>query len=177
MPSGESVGRSDVGSREGSEVPTSEVKQKHTTEVEVELQDWEGLCSSVKTRPHKLDPEFLHPAQIPVWLSLTAVWLIGLIPAQCLAKSPTACLNAPCRRTRGQETQYFQSSCTIARWLQRDSLGLCASVASVPRRSRGYACHGDRAVVVVRVAAGLFFFSKAFCRLVVHPLTFAPQAH
>lgn len=175
MSFGGSVGRANVGSRVGSEIPTSEVftvclEQKHTTETEAGLQDWEGLCSSVKTRPHKLDQEILHPAQIPGWLSLTPVWLIGLIPGQCLAKSPTACLNAPCRRTRGQETQYFQSSCTIARWLQRDSLGLCASVASVPRRSRGYACHGDRAVVVVRAASGFFFFFlKLFGALLFTP--------
>lgn len=170
---GGSTGRSNVESRVGSEIPTSEVstmrlEQKHITEAEAGLQDWEGLCSSFKTRPHKLDSEFLHPAQIPGWLSLTPVWLIGLIPGQCLAKSPTACLNAPRRRTRGQETQYFQSSCTIARWLQRDSLGLCASVASVPRRSWGYACQGDRAVVVVR-AATEFLFSKAVWCSVVHP--------
>lgn len=177
MSFGGSAGRRNVGSRVGSEIPASEVftmrlEQKHITEAEAGLQDWEGLCCSVQTRPHKPDSEFLHPAQIPGWLSLTPVWLIGLIPGQCLAKSPTACLNAPCRRTRGQETQYFQSSCTIARWLQRDSLGLCASVASVPHRSRGYACHGDHAVlVVIRAAAGFFFspFLKLFGALCSAP--------
>lgn len=67
---GQSVGRSNVISRVGSEIPTSEaftvrLEKKHTTEAEAGLQDWAGLCSSVKTRPHKLDPEFLHLAQIP----------------------------------------------------------------------------------------------------------------
>lgn len=177
MSFGESAGRSNVGSRVGPEIPTSEVftvrlEHKHITEAEAGLQDWEGLWSSVKTRPHKLDPEFLHPAQIPGWLSLTLVWLIGLIPGQCLAKSPTACLNVPRRRTRGQETQYFQSSCTIARWLQRDSLGLCASVASVPRRSWGYVCHGDHAVVVVSAATELLLF--LFFLTLFGALLFAP---
>lgn len=170
------LGRSNVGSRVGSEVFTVRLEHKHTTEAELDCR-----TGRVFAAPSRLwtQSSSVHLAQIPGWLSLTPVWLIGLIPAQCLAKSPTACLNAPRRRTRGQETQYFQSSCTIARWLQRDSLGLCASVASVPRRSRGYACHGDRAVVFVRAVflfIYLFFFKAVWC-LVVQPLTSPPQAH
>lgn len=58
------------GARAGSEIPTSAVfagrpEQKHTTEAEAGPQDWEGLSSFVKTRPHKLDSGFLRPAQIP----------------------------------------------------------------------------------------------------------------
>lgn len=70
MSFGGSAGRRNVGSRVGSEIRASEVftmrlEQKHITEAEAGLQDWEGLCCSVQTRPHKPDSEFLHPAQIP----------------------------------------------------------------------------------------------------------------
>lgn len=81
-------------------------------------------------------------------------------PGKCLTKSP---LHLPYGNTQGQETQYFQTSCTIACWLQRDSQGVCASPVSVPCHSKGYTCHGDRGFVYV---VGFSSFKAFWCPVV-----------
>lgn len=83
-------------------------------------------------------------------------------PGKCSAKSS---VHLPSGCTRGQETQYFQTRCTIAGQLQRDSRGVCGSLVSVPCHSEGYTCHRDRSSVY---GVG-FTSSKAACCPVVRP--------
>lgn len=83
-------------------------------------------------------------------------------PGKCSAKS---LVHLPSGCTQGQETQYFQTRCTTAGQLQRDSRGVCGSLVSVPCHSEGYTCHGDRSSVY---GVG-FTASKAVCCPVVRP--------
>lgn len=83
-------------------------------------------------------------------------------PGKCSAKS---LVHLPSGCTQGQETQYFQTRCTTAGQLQRDSRGVCGSLVSVPCHSEGYTCHRDRRCVY----GGRFSSSKAVCCPVVRP--------
>lgn len=83
-------------------------------------------------------------------------------PGKCSAKS---LVHLPSGCTQGQETQYFQTRCTIPGRLQRDSRGVCGSLVPVPCHGEGYTCHRDRGCVY---GAG-FTSSKAVCCPVVRP--------